>query len=220
MNAFRILLLLVGLVYGAEAIGQTNPDVVQVDSAMQNPDLRKGRRRDTTTRAEPPRSSVVKDSARLALEAMPRKAAIRSAIIPGWGQVTNRRIWKVPFVYAGLIGAGLGIEFNQRYYLEILTEARFRYNNPNQKQNPKYDRVEGIEALNDYKNFYRRNRDLCFLLGAAAYAVNVIDAYVDAKLFRWDIGDDLGFSIAPTLQPVPSHAYNVPVPAVKIRLNL
>ena len=69
------------------------------------------------------KTPAIKDSARIEIEAMPRRAALKSAMLPGLGQIYNKRWWKVPLVYGGFVGIGLVFEFNQRYYQIFLKEA-------------------------------------------------------------------------------------------------
>lgn len=154
-------------------------------------------RLDTTkTAAKAP--VVVKDSARLALERMPRQAAMKSAILPGLGQLYNKRWWKVPLIYGGFVGIGLVYEFNQRNYKIFLKEAQYRELNPGKTQNPLFAGYtsQGIITI---KDSYRRNRDLSILAGLGFYAINIIDAYVDAKFFRFDISDELSLKVDPVI---------------------
>lgn len=168
-------------------------------------------------------NGVVKDSARLAIEAMPRIAARRSAIVPGLGQIYNKRWWKVPLVYGGFVGIGLVYEFNQRQYKIFLREAQYRQEDPS-KANPNWKPYtdEGIIRI---KDDYRRIRDLSLLAGIAFYAVQIIDAYIDAKFFRFDVSDDLSLKIDPFIQPLPGQIYNAYSPGVatigfKVKLSL
>lgn len=198
---------------------------------MANPDSRQPRTvvpKDTVVRVvgeKPDKPAVVKDSARLAIERMPGQAARRSAILPGLGQIKNGRWWKVPFIYGGLVGTALVFEFNQRYYRDILTELQVRYNESenipdNRPHNPEYANLDETALLSG-RDFYRRNRDLSVLVGLGVYAINIIDAYVDAKFFRWDVSDELAFKVKPSLQSLPTtHASLVPVPGIKISLAL
>lgn len=163
---------------------------------------------------------AVKDSARLAIEAMPRHAALRSLMVPGLGQIYNKRWWKVPLVYGGFFGIGLVFEFNQRYYKVFLKEAQFRELNPQKTGNPLYANYsnQGIIAI---KDSYRRNRDLSVLAGLGFYAITIIDAYVDAKFFRFDISDELALKVEPSVSQLPVHASAfAPAIGLKVKLNL
>jgi hypothetical protein len=163
----------------------------------------------------------VKDSTRLAIEAMPRKAAIRSAVLPGLGQYYNKGVWwiKVPVIYGGFVAFGLAIDFNQTRYKVFLREAQYRELN-GKPLNPLYTEYtnEGIITI---KDGYRRNRDLSILGAFGVYALNILEAYVDAKFFRFDIKDDLSLNITPAVQsqPVGYAAFN-PVPVLKLSLSL
>jgi hypothetical protein len=150
---------------------------------------------------------------------MPRRAALKSAMLPGLGQIYNKRWWKVPLVYGGFVGIGLVFEFNQRYYQIFLKEAQFRQENPGKKENPLYApyTTEGIISI---KDSYRRDRDLSVLAGLGFYAITIIDAYVDAKFFRFDISNDLTLQINPTInQPIPVHA-SAFAPVVGLRFKI
>ena len=166
------------------------------------------------------REPAVKDSARLAIEAMPRKAALKSLMVPGLGQIYNKRWWKVPLVYGGFVGIGLVFEFNHRYYKVFLKEAQFRELNPQKTENPLYSNYsnQGIIAI---KDAYRRNRDLSVLAGLGFYAITIIDAYVDAKFFRFDISDELSLRVEPSLSQAPVYATAfAPAAGLKLRFNL
>jgi len=164
-------------------------------------------------------NEVVKDSARLAVEERPRIAVRKSAILPGLGQIYNKRWWKVPLVYGGFVGIGLVFEFNQRYYQIFLKEAQFRELNPKMTQNPLFAQYSR-EGIIEIKDSYRRNRDLSILAGVGFYAIQLIDAYVDAKFFRFDVSDDLSFKIEPVM-PV-GNIYNASVssPGIGFKVKL
>lgn len=232
MQSLKLLLFVICSAFVIPAFSQTDTAVVKVDTAFRNPGTPLTPK-DTTDSARiltplikkadtvavaPKKAEVVKDSARLALESMTRKAVLRSAILPGLGQIYNGRWWKVPLVYGGFVGIGLVYEFNQRYYKEFLGEAQYRQATGEPK-NPKYAPYSD-EGIINAKDFYRRNRDLSILAGVAFYAVQMIDAYVDAKFFRFDVSDELALKIEPSLQPAPfSYAYTV-YPGFKLKLSL
>lgn len=193
--------------------------LTQTDAYSQKISGSNSGRRDTSKAVQ--KTPAVKDSARLALEAMTRRAAMKSAMLPGLGQIYNKRWWKVPLVYGGFVGIGLVFEFNQRNYKTFLKEAQYRELNPGKTENLLFARLtnEGIISI---KDSYRRNRDLSVLGGIGFYAINIIDAYVDAKFFRFDISDDLSLKISPSVnQAATVHASAfAPVLGLKVKLSL
>lgn len=162
------------------------------------------------TTSETKIDTVFKDSTRLALEAMPKRAARRSLIIPGWGQITNKKLAavKVPMIYAGYAGLGYFIWFNNKYYQETLAEVQYRFEYQDVPQNPIYERVPTAQLI-PYKDYWRRNRDLLIIITVAWHATQAIEAYVQAYFFRYDISPDLSFKIMPGLiPPSASYAFN------------
>lgn len=235
MNVLRLFILIAALALALPGFCQTDSAYVKVDSAVGNPASRKPKtvtKKDTTigpsVKSTKGKNTVVKDSARLALEALPGKAAWSSAIIPGWGQIRNHRWWKVPFIYGGMVSVALAYDFNRRYYRDILHELQYRrlriekneLDKP-ETNDPDYERY-GDQELISAQNFYRRNRDLSVLGFLAIHTINIIDAYVDAKFFRYDISDKLGVSVRPSLLATPpaSFASATPVPALKLTISL
>jgi len=189
--------------------------------------LRERREREAAAQQEP---VVFKDSARLAIEELSRKAWKRSLILPGWGQYTNGGLWwiKVPVIYGGFATTVVVFDFNNRYYREILHEVQYRLaNNHAEPPNTKYPNVakdsQGTQRMIAAKDYYRRNRDLMVLLTVAWWGINGIEAYVNSMLkYRWDIGEDLGFRVAPTLlqQPAAAFAHQPYAFGVKLTIDL
>ncbi|WP_254423362.1 DUF5683 domain-containing protein [Algoriphagus sp. A40] len=124
----------------------------------------------------------------------PRKATILSAVLPGAGQVYNGKAWKVPLLYAGFMTDVYFIGYNNKRY-QTFREALFAYDDGDQSQFPSLNR----EALVRNVDYWRQNRDLTILLLAAIYALNLIDANVDAHLSGFDISDDLAMKIEPNV---------------------
>lgn len=164
---------------------------------------------------------IYKDSTRLALEKMTRTAVRRSAILPGWGQLSvNKKWWKVPIIYGGVVGLVISYDVAQSGYKEMLKEAQFRINNNGLPENEKYA-MANQEWIIQAKDFYRRNRDLTILLSLGLYALNLVDAYIDAKMFRYDISDDLAFKIHPHIEPpVGPFAAKTPVFGMKMAFTI
>ena len=125
----------------------------------------------------------------------PAKAAFYSAILPGLGQAYNKKYWKIPLVY-GALGATLYFyQSNNKKYHEFRDAYKDRLAG---KSNAKYDYLDNSRLITAQR-FYRRNRDLSLLLTGAFYAVNIIDANVDAHLGQFNVNDNL--SVRPDLYP-------------------
>jgi hypothetical protein len=125
----------------------------------------------------------------------PRKATILSAILPGAGQVYNEKAWKVPIIYAGLVTDIFFIGFNNRRF-ETFKEALIARDNNQRNDFPNLNRQSLVRNI----DYWRGNRDLCYILLAGIYALNIIDATVDAHLSGFDISDDLSLKIEPKME--------------------
>lgn len=122
----------------------------------------------------------------------PQTATVLSVLMPGLGQVYNHKPWKVPFVYGGIASVYYIIDFNQRGYKRIGTAIK---DYPNNEFGP----IRTMTDLIYLRDSYRRNRDLAIIGMAGFYLLNIIDAYVDAHLYYWDMNDDLAFNIKPVI---------------------
>ncbi|MBN8699946.1 MAG: hypothetical protein J0L54_10070 [Chitinophagales bacterium] len=129
----------------------------------------------------------------------PRIAMYRSAILPGWGQATNKKYWKIPVVYAAL-GTTTYIFFrNVKQY----REARDAYinaidgNQANDFQIPQpyYSVKDQPERIKNFRNQVRQNVDYTVLFFILFWGLNVVDATVDAHLKTFDVSDDLSLRI-------------------------
>lgn len=139
-----------------------------------------------------------KDDTLLAVEKVhsPKKATIRSAILPGWGQVYNKKTWKLPIVYGGIGTCAYFIDRNTKKYKLYRNALIAEYDqDPNTVNNTIYN-VSQLELLSDD---YRRLLDLSYICLAAVYVLNIIDANVDAHLFTYDIGEDISMNVRPSL---------------------
>ena len=126
----------------------------------------------------------------------PRKAAILSATLPGLGQIYNKKYWKIPIIYAGLLTSAYYINDNNVQYKLYKDAYLKRLDN-----NPDNDDFVGEYSSGDLlilKDFYRRNREVSILCFVGTYIINVLDASVDAHLFDYDISEDISLQITPT----------------------
>jgi len=127
----------------------------------------------------------------------PRLATILSAVLPGLGQAYNKKYWKIPVVYAALGVTGYFYVENNKQYNDFRQAYKFRTDENPATTDPYVEKYtdDQLKMLRDY---YRRNLELTVIVGAAIYALNIIDAAVDAHLFDFEVNDDLSLKIEPT----------------------
>ena len=136
----------------------------------------------------------------------PRIAILRSAILPGWGQATNKKYWKMPIVY-GALGTTAYIFFRN---IKQFKEANAAYKNAidgiatNDSLIPEpYFGVLGQpELIKNFRNEVRQNVDYSVLFFIAFWGLNVVDAAVDAHLKTFDVSDNLSLQIKPGYSPM------------------
>ncbi|MDZ7898231.1 MAG: DUF5683 domain-containing protein [Arcicella sp.] len=151
-----------------------------------------------------------KDSLKKYYKIIPRVSTIRSAMVPGWGQINNRQYWKLPIV-AGAFGVNIFfIVYNDtryHYYRNYLAQTYQTEGNPfpiTSVNVPIYQDANNTTRdydqaqLNNIVSSYRRNRDGSYLLLAVTWAANIIDANVTAHLKTFDVTDDISLKIQPT----------------------
>jgi hypothetical protein len=154
-----------------------------------------------------------------------KKAVYRSMIIPGWGQVGNGlnvyRGLKVGAIYAGGTMLVLSYFDNTRMYKAYLHELQYRLeNNGISEPGSPYAKAQ-TSALTTAKDTYRRNREVVIFSLVGVYAINVIDAYVDARLKYFDVGDNLAIKVSPSMiNSNTMYGYNSFTPALKIAFRL
>jgi len=140
----------------------------------------------------------------------PDKAALKSAIIPGWGQATHHDTWwHVPIIYAGFAVMGYIIWWNDTNYINYRNAARLRFATILDTNNHHYDVYDprnpykGVNKILDpndivaNREYYRRNRDLTIIIASVWYVANILDAYVFTHLREFDISNDLSMRIEP-----------------------
>lgn len=146
------------------------------------------------------------------------KAVWLGAIFPGAGQMYNRSYWKLPIVYGGFMGCIYAISINQNRYSSYKTAYLDLYYDHQAGQVTEdisktyiavlpegydLDRVGGVNnwmnTLKNQQNTYRRYRDYSILATVLVYALSLVDAYVDAQLFDFDISPDLSLNVEPQI---------------------
>ncbi len=139
----------------------------------------------------------------------PARATWLGIAFPGGGQIYNRKYWKLPIVYGGFLGCAYALTWNNQMYkdysqayLDICDEddttASYEDFLP-----PNYNAQANVEYLKrvfkNRKDNYRRYRDLSIFSFIGVYAISIIDAYVDAELSHFDISEDLGLRVRPSI---------------------
>ena len=140
----------------------------------------------------------------------PKRAMWLAIVLPGAGQIYNRKYWKVPIVYGGFVGCAYAMRWNNQMfrdysqaYMDIMDD------DPNTQS---YNQFLHLGAKIDESNLqryqelfrkrkdrFRRWRGLSFFCLVGVYALSVVDAYVDASLSEFDISKDLSLRVEPTI---------------------
>jgi hypothetical protein len=158
----------------------------------------------------------------------PQRALWLALVIPGGGQIYNRKYWKLPIIYGGFIGCLYAMNWNNtmykdysQAYLDIMDKdpGTASYNKflhlGMQITESNEERYKSI--FKSRKDKYRRWRDLSFFVLCGVYALSVIDAYVDAELSVFDISKDLSLRVEPTI--LDNHSSRNPLDASAVGLQ-
>jgi len=143
-----------------------------------------------------------------------RKATILSTILPGAGQVYNRKYWKVPLVYAALGATAYYINYNNKNYKQYNNALIRRFDTDSTNELFTEISNDNLRILSDG---FRRNRDLSFAAATIVYVLNIIDAHVDAHLYTFNVSDDLSLKVEPVF--VPSFANRPPHSELKLTIK-
>ena len=134
-------------------------------------------------------------------EHSPTKATIMSACLPGLGQVYNKKYWKVPIIYAGFGVMTYFIYTNADEYINYkcayIESAQGTMNGNYSYLVQRYTTADLLST----REYYRRNLEISILLTAVWYALNILDAVVDAHLYTFNISDKLTMRVEPALLP-------------------
>ena len=213
LHIFRTLFVAVGLLLClfASAQGEVKVDSV-MDKAMS----------DTVHRADKPVLTAKDTLALLQLQKEgkkikrdwttwkpnPKRAMWLAIVLPGAGQIYNRKYWKLPIFYGGFLGCAYAMRWNNQMYADYAQAyIDIMDDNPNtnsfnqflhlgsQITDQNIDRYK--ELFRKRKDRFRRWRDLSFFCMIGVYGLSIIDAYVDASLSQFDISDDLSLRLEP-----------------------
>lgn len=151
----------------------------------------------------PPKKRWIPDS---------KKSVWLGMVLPGAGQIYNRKYWKLPIIYGGFVGCTYALTWNTRMYKDYSQAYQdIMSDNPNQDsyldflppnytvEDVKKDLERYQEFFKNRKDVYRRQRDLSIFVFIGVYLLSVIDAYVDAELSDFDITKDLSMTFEPAV---------------------
>lgn len=139
----------------------------------------------------------------------PTRATWMALIIPGGGQIYNRKYWKLPIFYGGFAGCAYALTWNGKMYRDYFDAYRDAANGnwtstsitdlipPSYMNQVSKDRL--VDLLRRRKDTFRRYRDLSIFAFIAVYLLSVVDAYVDAELSNFDISPDLSMKVEPAV---------------------
>ena len=183
--------------------------------------------------------SLLVDSARIPTKPLkdmstwrpdPKRALWLALVIPGGGQIYNRKYWKLPLVYGGFIGCLYAMNWNNtmykdysQAYIDIMdndpgTQSYNQFLHNGATINGQEERDKKL--FKQRKDRYRRWRDMSFFVLVGVYALSVIDAYVDAELSVFDISKDLSLSIEPTILDTHTSRNPLNTGAVGVQCNI
>ncbi|MDN3655102.1 DUF5683 domain-containing protein [Ferruginibacter paludis] len=134
----------------------------------------------------------------------PRMATIHSAIIPGWGQIDNKKYWKLPLVYGALGTTAYVFFYNIKTYK--LLRLAYIYASDTLPSNDHLIDAQfknlSANSIKIYRNSFRQNVDYSVLFFIFFWGLNVVDATVDAQLKAFDVNDNLSLKLSPGFSPM------------------
>lgn len=133
----------------------------------------------------------------------PKIATFRSAVLPGWGQAYNKKYWKIPIIY-GALGVTAGVfTYNLKTYKRLKEAIILRSDNDPLNDTLVFKDFINLstESIRSYRNSFRQSVDYSVLFFIAFWALNVVDATVDAHLKSFDVSDNISLRIKPRYDP-------------------
>ena len=213
MKIFRIILILIFIVTSGcmELSAQDTPVATDTTQSVRKAKSSSRGKSEAIVKADgnQPVERVHTTDSALQKKHSPKIAIALSAVLPGAGQVYNKKAWKIPIVYT-LIGGGVVLccyfDHERR---ACINEYMHRANGETDQLSSKFAKHDN-ETLISMKQSYTRYMEISIAATGIFYLLNIIDAAVDAHLYYFDISDDLTFHIRPYAQPsflaAPAHA--------------
>lgn len=219
---YRLVLLCIAFFWQAQSLSVHAQEKVQSKRHLQASHRNEQRNQDSTllmtaTPSEPDlilasdSFLLAGDSLALSIETEvfrpdPKKALWYAVLCPGLGQVYNRKYWKLPIVAGAAVGLAYAVSWNGKYYATYTLAYRdLTDNDPNTNSFMDLNYGGSTAQLNtllkNRQQKFRRQRDLSIIGAIGTYLICILDAYVDAELFDFNVSPDLSFQIQPELKP-------------------
>ena len=162
----------------------------------------------------------------------PKRAMWLAIVVPGAGQIYNRKYWKLPIFYGGFLGCYYAMRWNNMMYrdysqgymdlmdgnLETQSYNQFMHLGMRIDESNATDVQRYSNKFKRRKDYYRRYRDMSAFILIGVYALSVIDAYVDASLSEFDISEDLSMKVSPTFMRNEGYSLN-PVKSTSLGIH-
>ncbi|MEQ8927919.1 MAG: DUF5683 domain-containing protein [Fulvivirga sp.] len=182
----NLTLFILFLIFCIDAFGQLSPPSVISDSTRNNDEII----------VESDKEVNIEEIETYADKFVPRKASLYSAIFPGGGQIYNKKYWKLPIVYGGLIFLGATANFYHNEYTDFRGQL-FQLLQDDNFTPPSGANEEQLRSAIDKA---RRERDYYMILTGIFYLLQILDAHIDAHLKEFELNPDLRVSIDPMLE--------------------
>lgn len=163
-----------------------------------------------------PQDSVPAVSVKKKFLPVPKKS-LMWAIIPGGGQVYNRRYWKVPLVYAAMGGMVYAIDYNQSNYRSLKKALELKLLDlPHEYSGTQIDNERSLRTLRDE---FDKNTQLSYIGMVLVYALQGVEAFTDAHLMNFDISEDLSLQVQPRIELNPATQSFSPVLGFRLHFS-
>ncbi len=154
-------------------------------------------------------TQAARDSIEKRMKRNYHRATLYSTILPGAGQVYNKKYWKVPIIYAALGISAYAFFYNKSWYnkcqyaLTVTVDGTTNQDSLNAVDPQLVPFVESgdTNGLITYRDNFRKNQDYSVLFFLLFYGLNIVDATVDAHLKDFNVNSDLSFKIKPMFIP-------------------
>ena len=137
----------------------------------------------------------------------PRKALLYAAVLPGLGQIYNKKYWKLPLVYGGMFATGVAINQYSRQYSEyrsVVFQAIEEGLGDNEiDPDPPLNMRTTLRGYRIAVDKARRERDFFIIIMGLVYVLQIVDAHVDAHLKEFDVNPRLQVSVEPLIEQSP-----------------